>query len=414
MTTPEQHVKINGQQVAGIDIPVSRVRACLDSEGLNRTYDHVFELVENLQSQARPLSELDAESATILAQCMTSKVETIESSKGEDADKARTSWASENEYEKALSALRTAKVRISFYAVVVLATAVDTLVHDLGLHAVQNTVADGKINITIKHLLQGIENTTYYPLFSQLPSFFNLCNGMIEIEDETPEAEDVEHEEEVDDEITAERKRPRHMNSFMHYISLIVRQHVPVRSDGKKAYRVTSEFKRVLNLIVKDFISNRVSNFLLTFLEVKDTKTVNESQVVAAIKLMLKDTYIVVDSTPLISRIDRSISRIKTYYEEYKECKDVGLKSGRKPEDYIATKDPAFVPLLPVETPKEVVAPKPKRVRAPKATANSTVEVAVETTTVGATVEVAPAKATKPRVKKTPNTKKNDVAVASA
>jgi len=383
MTSTETHVKINGQQVAGIDIPVSRVRACLDSEGLNKVYDQIYDLVEDFKSQERPLSELDADSTAVLNQCIKLKIDAI-AAMTVDRDANQKSWDALNEYAKAFMALKSAKVRISFYAVVVLATAVDTLVHDLGLHAVEKTIADKKINITTQHLIKGIENTTYYPLFSQLPSFYSVFNSgntdetadVAETDVAEPTEEDIA---EVDDGDVTERKRPRHMNNFMHYISLIVSQHVPTRPEGRKAYRVTSNFKKALNLIVKDFISNRMASYLQTFLEIKDTKTVNEFQVIAALKLMLKDTYMTTDSTKLFERINRSVERVKNYNVTYKECKDPKIRSEMNPETFIARKDDVVIPQLPVEIPKENTTSKAKK---SKAQPTPQVEVVVAPTSV--------------------------------
>jgi hypothetical protein len=261
---------------------------------------------------------------------------------------AQAEWEKLDAYDRAVSALRGCKYRISLNSGVALATAVDVMVHDIGLHALLKTIEESRVNIVTENMLKGIENTQYYSLFAQLPSF-KAIRARIATGGPVPESVtgDTDEEDDIKSEasavITTERKKPRHMNSFTHYINIIIRQHIAKKDNNKLAYRVSDQLKRDIDSLIKDFISNRMTRYLKSFLEVKGTKTVNEQQVIAALTLMLSDGDVVVNTSSLVDRIHLSLNRMRVFNKEYKD-KPKEFKDELDPTAYIAVQDTVYIP----------------------------------------------------------------------
>ena len=230
-------------------------------------------------------------------------------------------WTGGDAKTNATRALQNAKYRISSRAVIALASALDKLVHEFGLHAVKNTIAANRTNISEEHFFTGVEDLPLYPLVSTLESFQQFKTRMM-----APPAPKAEKPEEKDADnannpIVVDNV-PRGHNNFGYYVHNIVQQHIPSVErvkDGKtvqtRAVRVTKEFKNLMSTFLSDFISNRMTCFLRVLLEVRDAKTVTEEHICCALRLMMQDAHC--DPTELLKYVSERIDRWNKYEQDH-------------------------------------------------------------------------------------------------
>lgn len=344
--------RVSAGTVAGIGVTTSRVRFCFDEMGLNRNINEVMYRVRQYEKEELSLDTLETDEKFLIAECVLSRdVElhaAADRANPDERSKANLdSWMKYDEYKKALAALAGSKYRISQRAVVALAAVADSLVHEFGLHAVQQTLHKERTNIMNKYMANGVQDLSLYPLVAPLASFQEFLTSLTEDNDET------EKEIEAEDSII-ENKTPKRLLDFVYYVGRIVKQHIAVSDDGVGTTRVTKEFKTLMSNLLRDFISNRMTNIVRVILRVRNAKTVSDDQIVAALEIMMSDSPQHADPEELLAKVNTCVDRWTTYL--------IDCKSGNKDVDqYLNREIDVEVPAAPHRTPPPQPAHKTKK-----------------------------------------------------
>lgn len=390
--------RVSPEDVVGINIPISRVRAVLDY-GLNDQFNSIIKHVEDMQKNKEPMKNLSSDQKEIVDIGMnrientlnrkdkngnpkivkfkvkdTKTVETRENTNGKQVTyhpSVDVLWEDMDDYQKALESLNKSKYRISQTATVSLASVVDSITHDVALHAIRRTIANNMTNINPKFMLDGIDKLSTYPIISKLRAykdFVNECKFDKAFESRyaeslhewnsswvvNPKLTKEQQKEEKDeskkklhasvyeslckeygydtnnvsnetDDITEGNSR-RVMN-FSFYVGNIARMHIDSKSESP--VRVSDVFKKLVSNMLVEFIQRIMSDAIRVFLNQRHTKTVGPEQICNTIILILQ-----LDDCSYDDLIDLAVSRCDLL-ERFNDKRNESQDTDFDPTEYI-------------------------------------------------------------------------------
>lgn len=335
--------RISNSTVVNVDVAIKRVRFCLDNLGLNKNFNEACVAVASFKKAGTPLDQLDALTQLLITECTALYKQELQS----DKDKAQLeAFNTLDAYDRADTALKSSKYRISPRAIAAVATVVDFMVHDIGLFVLRQTIKTSYTKMVYNHLLKSpeLEALVSYSLFGSLSVYKAFLENPTSF-DKSPkdnagkvdanDSNDVDDDNDASDSVL-EDKSPIRMQQFGYYIKKIVYQHIALKERPNKktgepkmipVNNLSVPLKLLISELLRDFISTRMTNYLRVLLQVKNAKTVNDKQVLAALELMLLDSEYTVESQQLLLRVSNNVDRLKSYdmaCAENKELKKEG------------------------------------------------------------------------------------------
>jgi hypothetical protein len=268
--------RVSVSSVLGMHIPTSRVRSRLDKFGINKEFYEV-EILFTRESAVDGFKVTDFSRYDFL----TSNEFRLEFSEGEDP------------VAEVLKQLNNKKYRISLQAVVALTYVVDTLAHQLVLHAIESTLGNNVKTVKLENFANGISQVELYPLVERLVSFQDFLisqrnGGSTESKQESVVEQHV---------LSGDSEQLEFLNNdldqrsrdFLNFVTKIAQCHLSRDESSNYNVRMTEEFRILVSNLLCDFISRRMVDMLLVLVSLTKAKTISERHVLSAVELMLSD-----------------------------------------------------------------------------------------------------------------------------
>jgi hypothetical protein len=265
--------RVSVSSVLGMHIPTSRVRSRLDKFGINKD---IYE-VEILFTRESTTDGFKVSDFTRYDFLVNNEFR-LEFSEGEDPVV---------EVSKQFNAK---KYRISLQAVVALTYVVDTLAHQLVLHAIESTLGNNVKTVRLENFVNGVSQVELYPLVERLVSFQDFLIS------QRSGATDVKQEQVVDVSV-GDSEQLEFLNNdldqrsrdFLNFVTKIAQCHLSRDESSNYIVRMTEEFRVLVSNLLCDFISRRMVDMLLVLVSLTKAKTISERHVLSAVELMLSD-----------------------------------------------------------------------------------------------------------------------------
>jgi hypothetical protein len=303
------HSETNPQRVSlsmilSFGIPTSRVKGQLESMGLNFLFNQEY---NRLLTLARSQGIDDPKRVSV--KVSRNEVQSVLGERVANDDKY---WVDgQFLFREAVSSV---KFRISGDAIVALTAVIDSLTHELSLHAIKQTISANKCTVINKYLLENIDQLPLYSLFYPLTSYQKMLNDLHSGKDhaqaeevadeheEKPAEEDDEEDADEDEQLTGLKKINIRSRSFLNFVGKIAQTHIyrDLSDDKTKAsLRLSTKFKEFVSDMICEFVSVRLTTILRILMKLKDAKTVSEEYILAAIELMMLDSPVKTNATSL-------------------------------------------------------------------------------------------------------------------
>ena len=317
--------RVSLSMVLSFGIPTSRVKGQLESMGLNfplnQEYNRLLTLSRNQVNDDPNFVNISKEE--------------VQNVFGLQVAENKEFWSTSGFNFKA--AVSSVKFRISGDAIVALTAIIDSLTHELSLHAIKQTLAANKCTVINKYLMENVDQLPLFSLFYPLSCYQKMLNDLRNSKDknneneennvETADVQDDECEDEEDSEennLTALKKINLRTRSFLNFVGKIAQTHIFRDSNEEKtkaSLRLSTKFKEFVSDIICEFISTRLTTILRILMKLKDAKTVSDQYIMAAIELMMMDSPVKTNSDSLRklrSFVDSKMALWKEYNNETK------------------------------------------------------------------------------------------------
>jgi len=269
---------VQKQEIAGIIMPPSRVNSILDKLGINAQYEEVKKMLDDLKANKGALHSLPSDTLTWVSSY---------NSQVDEKTKEPLHYTANVDISIVLKDFEKARFRISDRTPVALAALIDSLVHDIAIHAIKNTVAADRRIINTHFFLQDFENCNAYPMICALDTYKNLVDAA-----EQPAAEETVAATE-DPVPIIDETGPKHNNSLNVFIQRIFVAHIGTHPtpDGKtkRSLSISQVLMDNLNDVLTELISQRLVRFGRLMLNARKVRTLSSENIVSAYELIYQD-----------------------------------------------------------------------------------------------------------------------------
>lgn len=348
--------RVSVSSVLGMHIPTSRVRSRLDKFGINKELYEV-EILFTRESAVDGFKVADFTRYDFLV----NNDFRLEFSEGE---------VPVVEVSKQFNAK---KYRISLQAVVALTYVVDTLAHQLVLHAIESTLGNNVKTVRLENFANGVSQVELYPLVERLVSFQDFLIS------QRSGVNDVKQEQVVDVSVTVgDSEQLEFLNNdldqrsrdFLNFVTKIAQCHLSRDESSNYIVRMTEEFRVLVSNLLCDFISRRMVDMLLVLVSLTKAKTISERHVLSAVELMLTDGQ----RSDVYRRLEGEVEKRLVVYKDFTFALNTPRTDGQvvDPTEFrnrlniahrVPDRKPVDIPTpcLDQETVKKIATPKTKK-----------------------------------------------------